>query len=65
MNPLRRISIKNKLIIIILSVTILSIGAGFGFLLYHNINSYKEDMKNRVRSSVEVIGAFCVLPLEM
>jgi PAS domain S-box-containing protein len=63
-NFLLRISIKNKLILIILMVTLLAIGIGFGFLTLHNIRSYKDDMVSNIRSSIEVIGGYCVLPLQ-
>ncbi|MGD2091100.1 MAG: ATP-binding protein [Candidatus Aminicenantes bacterium] len=63
-NFLLRISIKNKLILIILMVTLLAIGIGFGFLTFHNIRSYKDDMVRNIRSSVEVIGDYCILPLQ-
>ena len=59
-----RISIKNKLILIILMVTLLAMGIGFGFLTLHNIRSYKQDMVSNIRSSIEVIGDYCVLPLQ-
>jgi PAS domain S-box-containing protein len=64
MNFLLRISIKNKLILIILMVTLLVIGIGFGYLTLHDIRIYKDDMVNSIRSSIEVIGEYCVLPLQ-
>jgi len=65
MNLLRRFSIKNKLIIIILMVTLLAIGIGFGFVIVHSIQSYKDDMVGNIRSTVEVIGGYCALPLQL
>ncbi len=65
MNFLLRISIKNKLILIILMVTLLAIGIGFGFLTLHNIRSYKDDMISNIRSSIEVIGEYCIMPLQL
>jgi PAS domain S-box-containing protein len=64
MKVLQRLSIKNKLIAIILTVTLLAIGAGFGFLIFHNIGIYKDDMVGNIHSTVEVIGGYCVLPLQ-
>ena len=64
MNFLFRISIKNKLILIILMVTLLTIGIGFGYLTLHDIRIYKNDMVSNIRSSIEVIGEYCVLPLQ-
>jgi PAS domain S-box-containing protein len=65
MNMLRKISIKNKLIIIILFVTLLSISIGFGFMIGYNIQSFKDDMVNHIRSTVEVIGGYCAIPLQV
>jgi len=64
MKFLLRISIKNKLILIILMVTLLAIVIGFGFLTLYDIRSYKQDMVNNIHSSIEVIGDYCVLPLQ-
>jgi len=64
MKFLLRISIKSKLILIILMVTLLAIVIGFGFLTLHNIRSYKQDMVSNIRSSIEVIADYCVLPLQ-
>jgi PAS domain S-box-containing protein len=64
MKFLLRISIRNKLILIILIVTLLAISIGFGFLTLYNIRSYKQDMVSNIRSSIEVISEYCVLPLQ-
>jgi PAS domain S-box-containing protein len=64
MNLLRRISIKNKLISIILIVTLLSIVIGFGFLIFYNISTYKDDMVGRIRLGVEGVSSYCAIPLE-
>jgi PAS domain S-box-containing protein len=65
MNILQRFSIKNKLIAIILIVTLLAIGIGFGFVIYHTVQSYKDDMVNSIRSSVEAVGGFSIMPLQL
>ncbi|MCP5054658.1 MAG: response regulator [bacterium] len=65
MNLLQRISIKKKLITIILTVTLLSIGSGFGFLIFHNISTFKDDMVNQIRSTLDVIGGQCALLLQL
>ncbi len=65
MNLLRRLSIKNKLIVIILSVTFLAIGIGFSFIILYDVKSYKDDMVEGLRSTAEVIADYCVAPLQM
>jgi PAS domain S-box-containing protein len=45
-------------------VTLLAIGIGFGFLTLHDIRIYKNDMVRSIRSPIEVIGGYCVLPLQ-
>jgi PAS domain S-box-containing protein len=65
MNLLRRLSIKNKLILIILIVTFLAIGSGFTFMILHNIHSLKTDMVNSIQSTVEAISGHCAIPLQL
>ncbi|UCH93034.1 MAG: response regulator [Candidatus Aminicenantes bacterium] len=65
MNLLRRLSIKNKLIAIILVVTLLAIGIGFGFLILYNIRSDRKDMVSSIRSTTEVIGGYCVIAFQL
>jgi PAS domain S-box-containing protein len=65
MNLLRRLSIKNKLIFIILIVTFLAIGSGFTFMILHNIHSLKTDMVNSIQTTIEAIGGHCAIPLQL
>jgi len=57
------LSIRNKLIGIILFVTILSLGIGFTLVIVSSIKSFKEDMKNHTIVTAQVIGEYCVSPL--
>jgi two-component system NtrC family sensor kinase len=63
MSMLYNLSIKNKLIGIILFVTILALGIGFTLVIVSNITSFKEDMKNNTIVTAQVIGEYCVSPL--
>lgn len=44
MKNFRNLSIKSKLIVIILLVTISALGIGFGIVIYKNIDNYKKEM---------------------
>jgi len=57
------LSIRNKLIGIILFVTILALGIGFTLVIVSNIKSFKEDMKDHTIVTTQVIGDYCVSPL--
>jgi len=65
MNLLRRFSIKNKLIFIILIVTFLAIGSGFTFMILHTIHSLRTDMVNGIQATIEAISAHCAIPLQL
>ncbi|MCD4791496.1 MAG: PAS domain S-box protein [Bacteroidales bacterium] len=63
MKSFSNISIKNKLIAIILGVTLLTLGLGFAFFISININTFKKDMVNNSIMNAKVIGEYCVTPL--
>lgn len=65
MNFLRRISIKNKLILIILMVTLLAIVIGFAYLTLHDIRNYKTELVSSIHSPIQVIYRYCVIPLQL
>jgi len=56
-------SIKNKLISIILLVTIFAVGIGFGVIIYTNIDTFKKDMISNTSLQAKLIGRYCVAPL--
>jgi PAS domain S-box-containing protein len=63
MSIIYNLSIRNKLIGIILLVTILALGIGFTLVIVSNIKSFKEDMKNNTIVTAQVVGEYCVSPL--
>ena len=63
MRIIQNLSIRNKLIGIILLVTILALGSGFTFVIINDIRSFKGEMKNYTVASAQVIGDYCVSPL--
>ena len=63
MKSFSNFSIKNKLITIILGVTLLTLGLGFVFFISININTFKNDMVNNSIMNAKVIGEYCVTPL--
>lgn len=60
---LQNLSIRNKLIGIILFVTLLSLGFGFTIVTLQNIKSFKGELVNRSILEANMIGEFCVTPL--
>jgi two-component system NtrC family sensor kinase len=63
MKLFQNLSIRNKLIGIILFVTILTLGSGFTLVIISDIKSFKEDMKNHTIVIAQVTGDYCVSPL--
>jgi PAS domain S-box-containing protein len=63
MSIFQNLSIRNKLIGIILFVTILALGSGFTFVIINDITSFKEDMMSRNVVNAQMIGDYCVSPL--
>ncbi|UCE36564.1 MAG: PAS domain-containing protein [Thermoplasmata archaeon] len=63
MSVFYNLSIKNKLIGIILFVTILALGLGFTLVIVSDIKSFKEDMKSQTVVTAQVISEYCVSPL--
>jgi signal transduction histidine kinase len=57
------LSIKNKLILIIVIATTIIIGTGFTFTIVYDINTYKSDMVGNTRINAQLIGEYCVAPL--
>jgi len=57
------LSIKNKLIGIVLLVTLLAIGVGFTLVITNDIKIFKEDMVDNTVLNARLIGDYCVVPL--
>lgn len=63
MNLFKNLSIKVKMILIIQIVSLLSLLIGFSFMIFSNITSFKEDMKNNTIINANLIGEHCAVPL--
>jgi len=63
MNMFLNLSIKNKLILIILIVTTISIGAGFTVTIIYDNDTYKKEMVSNTRVNAQLISEYCVAPL--
>lgn len=59
----RDLSIKHKLVIIILAVTVLVSGLGIGFMYIHTISIFKRDMVDKVLLNIEFISQECISSL--
>ncbi len=57
------LSIKNKLIVIILAVTVLAIGTGFGIIIFTNLKTFRKDMMATAALQAQLIADDCALPL--
>jgi len=64
MNMFHNLSIRNKLIGIILFVTIFALGIGFTLVIIREIKSFKEDKKKQTIMTARGIGQYCVSPLD-
>lgn len=59
----KNLSIKNKVILIIQIVSLSSLLIGFTYVIFNNIASFKEDMKNNTVINATLIGDYCAVPL--
>jgi len=57
-------SIKSKLTAVILIVTVFAIVVGFGFVIYNNIETFKQDMVDNTILEAKLVGNYCVTPLD-
>ena len=64
MNILKNISIKNKLILIILSVTLFSIIVGFALIIIKENNSLKKKIVNESMLNAKLVSEYCITPLD-
>ncbi|MCI0470427.1 MAG: HAMP domain-containing protein, partial [Candidatus Aminicenantes bacterium] len=55
----RNLSIKNKLVIIVLSVSILAIITGFTAVVFQDVKLFKQDLVNATRMTARAVGEFC------
>lgn len=60
---IKDLSIKNKIIAIILMVTILTISLGFTFIAFWDINRIKSNIQSNLVLNAKLVGDYCVVPL--
>ncbi|MBI9036719.1 MAG: PAS domain-containing protein [Bacteroidales bacterium] len=60
---IQNLSIKNKIVAIILLVTYLSLGIGFAFVAMWDISRLKSEIQSNLVLNAKLIGDYCVVPL--
>ncbi|WP_396600851.1 ATP-binding protein [Algibacter sp. R77976] len=60
----KNLSIRVKLILIIQLVSLSSLLIGFTYVIFSNIGSYKEDLKNNTIINATLIGEYCAVSLD-
>jgi len=60
---IRSLSIKNKIILLVLSVIIFITVASFAAIITWGVRDFKRDMLNNTRLSARIVGEYCVTPL--
>ena len=63
MRPLTNLSIRNKLIGIILVSTLLSLAAGFAFVIATSIQRFRSELIRTTETVTEAVGNYTALPL--
>jgi signal transduction histidine kinase len=63
MRIFQNLSIKNKLIVLVLSIAMSVIGIGFFILVAASISSWKTDMINNTRTTAEFLADNCSVPI--
>lgn len=64
MIKLKDISIKRKITLIILVLTISALGIGFTFVIISSVSSFNEEFKVRMLTSAEIIADYAVTDIE-
>jgi len=63
MKILKNISIKNKIIYVILLVSITTLSIGFTLVSISNIKSFRNELLNTTLMNTKLIGEYCIAPL--
>ncbi len=63
MGLLRKVSIKNKIVMVVLSVCALTIGLGFSLDFIYSINTIKKGIVNSTSMSAKLTGEYCITSL--
>lgn len=59
----KNISIKNKITVLILVVSVLIVGSGFSFVILNFKKNYKKELLNNTRMNTKLISEYCIGPL--
>jgi signal transduction histidine kinase len=59
----KNLSIKVKMMLIIQLVSLSSLLIGFSYVVYSNVDDFKEDMKNNTIINATLVGDYCAVPL--
>ena len=62
-NYLENLSIKNKMLAIILLVSLLTLGVGFSYITINYIDNYKTEIINITTVNARLVSEYCVAPL--
>lgn len=62
-NPFKRLSIKGKLILLVLAVLVTVMVVVFSLVITWGVNDYKRDLESSTRLYARVIGEYCIAPL--
>ena len=63
MKGIKDLSIKNKLVAIILSVTFFSITLGAALLIVNHIRTLRAELVNNATINARLVGEYCIVPL--
>ncbi len=63
MKIFQKLSIKNKIIAIVLSVNIISLIIGFSIVIINNTNKFKLDMATNLQLNAKIVGEACTTTL--
>lgn len=64
MGAIANLSIRNKLLAIILGTTVLSLTVGFGLVIGHSLRSFQEELRQATALTARVLGNYSALPLD-
>lgn len=62
-NYIKDLSIRSKMIVIILFITILSISIGFTFIGFWNIDRLKKEIHSGLVLNAKLVASYCIAPL--
>lgn len=64
MQLIKNLSIRYKLIVIILFTSVVALGIGFSAVFYHDIKTFREETVNSTRMTARLMGEHCATSLE-